>query len=147
MKNKQTLEVHGVPVVNKKAYWRNPTTSPCPSCASVFTHPQKNRTPPASVGRMFTEQAIERWWGKWQSHWSLGVWWSTGEFSLHGPISQRNVHSKDSWRRQEIYTESSGPKEGCAYPAQAPPHAVRWVKCHRAFFYFDAASPRLSLAS
>lgn len=43
MKNKQTLEVHGVPVVNKKAYWRNPTTSPCPSCASVFTHPQKKQ--------------------------------------------------------------------------------------------------------
>lgn len=32
------------------------TTPLCPSCASVFTHPLKKRTP-VDVGRMFTEQA------------------------------------------------------------------------------------------
>ena len=110
-------------------------------CASVFTHPQKKQDTSGRRSNVYWA-GIERWWGKWQSHWSLGVWWNTGDFSFHGCILQRNVHSKGAWRRQEIYTESSGPKEGCTDPAQTPPVTVRWVKCHRAF---DAASPpRLS---
>lgn len=57
------------------------------------------------------------------------------------PIHSGNVHSKASWRRQEIYTESSGPKEGCAHPAQAPASAARWVEMSAAPLLFDVASP------
>lgn len=44
-----------------------------------------------------------------------------------GPLRSGDVHSEASWRRQEIYTESSGPEEGCAHAAQAPASAARWV--------------------
>lgn len=123
-------------------------TGPDPSSrsgfASVFTHPQKkNKKEQDTSGRRMNvyRASIEWWCGKWQTHWRLGVWWNTGDFSFHGCISQRHVHSKGAWRRQEIYTESSGPKEGCADPAQAPSVTVRWVRCQRAS---DAASPTLS---
>lgn len=79
---------------------------------------------------MFTERA-ERWCGKWQSLTRGLRWWNTADFGFRGCILQRNVHSKGAWRRQEIYTESSGPKEGCSDPAQTPPGADRWVKRER----------------
>lgn len=140
MYRKLTLRVQGGRVINKEAWSYKLTTHLYTSCPSVFTHPLKKEDTSGRCANVY-RAGIVRWWGKWQSHWRLRSWWSTGDFSCHGCILQRDVHSQGAWRRQEIYTESSGPKEGCTDPAQAPPVHVRWVKCHRAF---DAASPRLS---
>lgn len=79
---------------HKKAYSRDPSTLSLRRAAlpCLHTHKQKNKESPAASGErpaasgggqcVFTEAGIERWWGKWQSHWSLGVCWSAGEFSL-----------------------------------------------------------------
>lgn len=74
---------------------------------------------------MFTEQA-QSGGEESDSHTGGLVYGETQVISAFTvAILQRYVHSKGAWRRQEIYTESSGPKEGCADPAQTPPGAVR----------------------
>lgn len=57
------------------------------------------------------------------------VWMVKGRLNrLQNRLLHRNVHSKGLWRRQEIYTESSGPKEGCFHAFEASTRAVRWVR-------------------
>lgn len=139
MHREVTLKAQGGTAINKEAWSYNADHPPFVQVALPCLHtPTKKRTP-ADVGRMFTEQASRGGEEKWQSHWRLRTWWKTGDFSCHGRIVQRDVHSQGAWRRQEIDTENFGPKEGCTDPAQAPPVHARWVKRHRA-----CASPRLS---
>lgn len=134
------MEVKGVFVINKEAYSCNVTPPLCMNALPcLHTHTEekkekKNRSVAADRW-MFTQRAQSHSGGgssggKWQQpHWRLGVCGPTQVISApHACNSQRDVHSQGAWRRQEIYTESSGPKEGCADPAQTPAVPVRWVE-------------------
>lgn len=79
-KTQQTVESHDEPVVNKKAYSHDHLSLPRAALPCLHTHKkekqesqQQQRAERRSGPAVFTEQGIECWWGKWQSHWSLGV--------------------------------------------------------------------------
>lgn len=120
-----TLRVQGGTLINKEAWFYRLTTPLCPSRASVFTHPPK-RGEPRPLGECLPSSHREAL-RKVTVADRLRAWWSAGDSSRHGCILQRDVLSQGAWRRQEVYTESSGPKEGRTDPAQAPPVHVRWV--------------------
>lgn len=83
---------------------------------------------PRSVGRSVSEAAAilhTHIHTHTEAHGS--EWWKGGKTRPQNRLLQRNVHSKGLWRRQEIYTESSGPKEGCFHALEASARAVRWV--------------------
>lgn len=95
-------------------------------CASVFTHPRKGGD--SRIVQVYQAIIVQL-----RAKWHIADWMvKGGEFRFHNCLLQRNVHSKGLWRRQEIYTESSGPKEGCFNEAKASSFTTRWVKWHQA---------------
>lgn len=96
-KAQQTVESHDEPVVNKKAYSDDHLSLPRAALPCLHTHKkekqesQQQRAERRSGPAVFTEQGIECWWGKWQSHWSLGVSYAEAQVNSAStvPNSQR----------------------------------------------------------
>lgn len=130
-KTQQTMESHCEPVVNSKAYSRDPTTSLCTELRFRVYTPTNRKTgePVASAASgpaVFTEQGIECWWGKWQSHWSLRVSYAEAQVNSASTVpnsqrecsleslmeTSRNLHRK-FWTQRRMCSPGSSTCERC----------------------------------